>query len=185
MCTMVHSLLMDAPKKSFNPFAPLLKKWLINAVALLVASGLVGGVDLESYVPLAVAAFLLTLLHEFVRPLLYVLTLPLMVITLTLFRFVINAVLLLLVGALVMGFAVDGFGSAFWGGLMVSLISTLLSGWSGIKEREYEFQRRMRKQKTADPEERFGAFNSSDPAPSPTATRPSAKDEGGGPIIDV
>ncbi|MFT4692702.1 MAG: putative membrane protein [Limisphaerales bacterium] len=169
---------MADSKKLLNPVPSLLKKWLINALALMVAGQMVSGVNFGGYVPLVVAAFFMTLLHEFVRPVIYILTLPLMVITLTMFRFVINALLLIIVGALVMDFEVNGFGAAFWGALMVSLVSTLMSGWSGIKDREYEFQRRMRKQKTPVPEEPTSSGG-------PATARPIPKDDGGGPIIDV
>ena len=82
---------------------------------------------------LLVATLVLGLLNTFLRPLLMLLSLPLLVFTLGLFTIVINALLLLLVAAL-MGskhFSVDGFWSAFWGALVVSIVSLLLNSLTG------------------------------------------------------
>ncbi len=128
----------------------------------------------EDYLAVGVASLLLTLSHEFLRPILHILTLPLMILTLTAFRFVINALLIMLVGALVLGFQVDTFGAAFGGGLIISLIGTALGNVTGVKEREYEFQRRMRERRE----------RNNQPKP-PRDQSGGGSSPGGGPIIDV
>ena len=104
-----------------------IRSWAVTLVALMVATFLVDGIRYRTPEGLIAAAVLLGLMHEFVRPALLLLTLPLLLVTLTLFRFVINALLLGLVGAMVPGFEVSGFWSAFWGALIMSIVMALLS----------------------------------------------------------
>lgn len=110
----------------------ILIRLLINAAALWVAVRLVPGVSFSGDGRLLfVVALVFGVLNASVRPLLWVLTLPFLVLTLGLFTFVLNALLLwmtsALSGALGLGFHVDGFGAAFLGALVVSAVSILLS----------------------------------------------------------
>lgn len=110
----------------------ILVRLLINAAALWVAVRLVPGVSFSGDgVLLLVVALVFGVLNACVRPLLWLLTLPFLVLTLGLFTFVLNAMLLwmtsALSGALGLGFHVDGFGAAFLGALVVSAVSILLS----------------------------------------------------------
>ena len=110
----------------------ILIRLLINAAALWVAVRLVPGVSFSGDGRLLlVVALVFGVLNASVRPLLWVLTLPFLVLTLGLFTFVLNALLLWLTsalsGALGLGFHVDGFGAAFLGALVVSAVSILLS----------------------------------------------------------
>ena len=73
------------------------------------------------------AALLLGILNAFVRPLLLILSAPLILLTLGLFILVVNGVMLMLVSTFVPGFHVDGFSSAFWGAIVIGIISWLLS----------------------------------------------------------
>jgi putative membrane protein len=105
---------------------------LINAAALWVAVRLVPGVSFSGDGRLLfVVALVFGVLNASVRPLLWLLTLPFLVLTLGLFTFVLNALLLwmtsALSGALGLGFHVDGFGAAFLGALVVSAVSIVLS----------------------------------------------------------
>lgn len=105
---------------------------LINAAALWIATLLVPGITASrDPVTFLAVALVFGLLNALVGPLLRVLTCPLMILTLGLFTFVINAVILLLTSALAarfgLGFHVAGFWSAFWGALVVSIVSVLLS----------------------------------------------------------
>ncbi len=105
---------------------------LINAAALWVATRIVPGVTFEGdAVYLIVVALVFGLLNALVRPILTLLTCPLLILTLGLFTFVINAVILLLTsalsGTLGIGFHVSGFWAAFLGALVVSIVSILLS----------------------------------------------------------
>lgn len=112
---------------------------LINAAALWVATRLVSGITATSEpVTFLAVALVFGLLNALVRPLLAMLTCPLMILTLGLFTFVINALILWLTSAAAakfgLGFHVDGFWPAFWGALVVSIVSVLLSVFVGEPE---------------------------------------------------
>jgi putative membrane protein len=97
--------------------------WLINALALLALPYLVPSVQVESIYTALIAALLLGLVNSLIRPLLVLLTLPVTVLTLGLFIFVINALLFWFVASFVKGFSVSGFWSAFLGAIVYALIS--------------------------------------------------------------
>jgi putative membrane protein len=112
----------------------LLVRWVIAALALFVAAWLVPGitVDGNGWVVYAVMAVILGLVNAIVRPLLKLLTCPLILLTLGLFVLVINALTLLLASSIAVnwfnvGFYVDGFWPAFLGGLIVSIVTVILS----------------------------------------------------------
>ena len=101
----------------------LLIVWLINALALLALPYVVPSVQVESFMTALVAALLLGLVNSLIRPLLVLLTLPVTIVTLGLFVFVINALLFWFVASFVKGFSVGGFWSAFFGAIVYALIS--------------------------------------------------------------
>ena len=103
-------------------------RWLINAVALLVVGGLVGGIHLGGIFAALLAAAIFGLVNAFVRPIFLLLTLPLNVLTLGLFTLVVNALMLWLTAGLVQGFEVHGFWAALWGSILLSLVSGAI-GW--------------------------------------------------------
>lgn len=110
----------------------LLFHWLLNAAALWAAAWLLPGLDFSGdVVQLLLVAAVFGIVNSLVRPILAVLTCPLIVVTLGLFTLVINALMLMLTGALSeqwgLGFTVTGFWAAFWGGLVVGLVSVVLS----------------------------------------------------------
>ncbi len=104
---------------------------LVCAAGLWLAAQLVGGIHLEPGSTLVWAALLLGVVNAFVRPLVVLLTLPVTVLTLGLFLWVINAGMLLLVARLIGGLQVDGFGSALLGALVVGATSWLASWYVG------------------------------------------------------
>ena len=109
-----------------------LVRLLINAAALWVATYFVNGLAYTgSWPSLFLVALVFGVLNASVRPLLKVLTFPLLILTLGLFTFVINAVMLLITGwvseRLDLGFHVAGFWPAFWGGLVISIVSLVMS----------------------------------------------------------
>ncbi len=104
-----------------------IKRWAITTVAVLVAAHVVRGIRYDNGSGLIVATLLLGFLNAFLRPLLMLLSLPLLIVTLGLFTFVINGTLLYFVGQIVKTFHVDSFGAAFWGGLVISLVSMPLN----------------------------------------------------------
>ena len=116
-----------------------LLRLLINAAALWVAIQLVGGIDHQGSVwSLLFVALVFGVLNASVRPLFLLLSLPMVIVTLGLFMFVINALMLLLTGwvsgLLGLGFYVEGFWAAFLGGLIVSVVSLLLSIFTGERK---------------------------------------------------
>jgi putative membrane protein len=115
---------------------------LINAAALWAATQLVSGISFDGDWRLLLAvALVFGVLNAAVRPILMLLTLPLFILTLGLFTFVLNAVMLWLTGSisdtLGLGFHVAGFGAAFLGALVVTVVSFVLSLFvaSGTRER--------------------------------------------------
>ena len=110
----------------------LLLHWILNAAALWAAAALIPGLDFTGGPgDLLLVAAVFSVVNSTLRPILTVLTCPLIVVTLGLFTMVINALMLLVTGWLSeswnLGFAVSGFWAAFFGGLVVGLVSTALS----------------------------------------------------------
>ena len=106
----------------------LLLRWLLSALALLAVAYLYPGVRVDSFFAAAVAALALGFANAILRPILVVLTLPVTIVTLGLFLFVINALLFWLVAELVQGFTVTGFWAALIGSVLYSVI-TLVTSW--------------------------------------------------------
>ena len=106
----------------------LLARWILNAAALLLVAYLYPGVAVTSFFAAAVAALVLGLVNAVVRPILVLLTLPVTVLTLGLFLFVINALLFWLVAEIVPGFQVTGFVASLVGSVLYSLV-TLITSW--------------------------------------------------------
>lgn len=108
---------------------------LISALGLWLASELVSGIDVAGVGTLIAAALLLGVVNAIVRPVLFLLTLPITVITLGLFLFVLNAAMLGLVALLLPGFHIDGFWSAVLGAIIVSIVGWIASWFIGPKGR--------------------------------------------------
>lgn len=108
---------------------------LIAALGLWLAQALVPGVEIRGAGTLFVAALLLGFVNAVVRPLIVVLTLPITVVTLGLFLWVVNAMMLGLVAALLDGFTLAGFGSALLGALVVSVTGWIASWYVGSSGR--------------------------------------------------
>jgi putative membrane protein len=96
---------------------------LLNALAIGVAAWLVPGVQLSGPGPAVIAGLLLGLVNALVRPILILLTLPFTLLTLGFFLFIVNAICFALTAALVPGFDLTGFVAAFFGALVVTLVS--------------------------------------------------------------
>ena len=99
----------------------------INAIALFVVAYLIPGVAVSGPVGAIVAAVVLGIVNAILRPILILISLPLEIVTLGLFTFVINALLFWFVGHLGIGLLVTGFWPAFWGALVLSVVSFVLS----------------------------------------------------------
>lgn len=139
-----------------------IQRWLITTLAVLVATKVVSGIHYDTNASLVVSSLVLGLLNAFVRPIMLLVSLPLLLFTLGLFTFVINALVLWLVSFLLRPhFYVDTFWVAFKGALVISLVSLLLNTLT--KTGKFKVQ----------------VSHSKKPPP------PAPKDQGGGPIIDV
>lgn len=103
----------------------------IASLGLWLASELVDGLSFDSASTLILAAILLGIVNGMVRPLVVLLTLPLTILTLGFFLLVVNGIMLALVAALLPGFSIAGFWDAFWGSIIVSLVSWIGSSIVG------------------------------------------------------
>jgi len=105
-----------------------LARLFLNGLAIIVAAYFVPGLAVSSPATALIAGAILGLVNALIRPVLFVLTLPLTLVTLGLFIFVLNALCLWLTAALVPGFTIGGFGAALFGALIVSVVSWILNG---------------------------------------------------------
>lgn len=105
----------------------LLAKWLVNSLALFAADYLINGIVIYDFWSGLAAAALLGIVNAVIRPVIIILTLPINIMTLGFFTLVINALMLKLVAWLVGGIAITGFWAAFWGAIVISLVSWFLS----------------------------------------------------------
>lgn len=104
----------------------LIIKWLLSAAALLAVAYIYNGVTVTSFGAALIAAFVIGLLNTIVRPILVVLTLPVTVVTLGLFLFVINALMFWAASGVLDGFSVTGFGAALLGSLIYSVLGVVI-----------------------------------------------------------
>lgn len=99
---------------------------LLSAIAVFVAANILPGVEVENFITALTAAIVLGVINAFLKPILVVLTLPINLVTLGLFTFVLNALLILLAANIVPGFHVDGFISALILSLVLAAINFFL-----------------------------------------------------------
>ncbi len=107
----------------------LMIRWLLLTISIILTSHLIDGIYVRSFASALFAALVLGILNALFRPILLIITLPINILTLGLFTFVINALLLKMVSGVVPGFYVHGFFSAVFGSLLISLVSWLLSSF--------------------------------------------------------
>ena len=108
-------------------------RWLVLAAAIMAASYLLEGIEVKGFFPALGAAAMLGILNAFFRPILLILTLPINILSLGLFTFIINALMLKMASGVIPGFDVRGFWTALLGALIITLISWLLNAF--ISER--------------------------------------------------
>jgi len=109
----------------------LLFKWLLSAAALLLVAYLYSGVQVQSFTSALVAALVIGLFNAVLRPVLVVLTLPVTLVTVGLYLFVINALMFWAAAGVLDGFHVTGFGAALLGSLIYSLLGLLIESALG------------------------------------------------------
>lgn len=142
--------------KTWKPF---FQRWIITTLGVLVAANIVPGIRYDTLTGLFAASLLLGILNAFLKPVMLVLSLPLLVASLGFFALFINAFLLFVVGQLVKSFHVDTFGAAFWGGLLISVVSIATNALLGTPDSRIVFRRSRRQDRS--------------------------RGGGGGPVIDV
>jgi putative membrane protein len=104
-------------------------RWAVTTVAVMVASSIIRGIRYDTVAALIGASLLLGILNAFIRPFLLILSAPLILVTLGFFILILNGLLLLVVPSVVVGFHVDHFWSAFWGAIVISIVSWILSAF--------------------------------------------------------
>lgn len=130
--SLAETKVFETLRRIFPSVKRFLQGWLINTLAVLVAVWIVPGIRYEKPLDLLLASLILGILNAVLRPFLLFLALPLVLFTLGLFTFFINALLLYFVGnAFGLGFFVDSFGAAFLGALIISVVSVILSTLTG------------------------------------------------------
>jgi len=105
----------------------LLLIWILNALALIAVANFVPGINVDGFTSALIAAFFLGLVNTLIRPIFLVLTLPVTVVTLGLFIFVINGLLFWFTGSILKGFVVDSFWNGVFGAVLYSIFSWALS----------------------------------------------------------
>lgn len=105
----------------------LLVRWIVMTLAVMLVANVVPGIAVRDFYTALIVALVYGLLNAIVRPLLLILTLPINLLTLGLFTFILNALLFWLVARIVPGFNVAGFAPAFWGALILWAVSYLTS----------------------------------------------------------
>jgi putative membrane protein len=118
----------------------IITRWLIITMAILVASMLVPGIKVDSLTTAIIAAALLGLINVFIKPVLLILTLPLSILTLGVFTFIINALMLELVAYFVKGFEVQSFLAAFLGSLIISIVTWFANYFISVRPKKPERQ---------------------------------------------
>jgi putative membrane protein len=109
-------------------------RWVILTAAIMFASYLLDGIHVTGFFSALFAAAILGVLNVFLRPVLIILTLPFNILTLGLFTFVINAILLMMVSGVIADFTVRDFRSALLGSLIISIVNAILSAF--VKDRK-------------------------------------------------
>jgi putative membrane protein len=107
----------------------ILIRWIINALALILMSHVIKGVEVDHFFAAFVAAAVLGVINAVLRPIVLLLTLPITILTLGLFVFVINGLMLYIAGSVVKGFHVSGFWASVFGALFLSVISWIVNAF--------------------------------------------------------
>lgn len=98
-------------------------RWVIYAFLIVLVSWIVPGIEVDNFISAMFVCVIMALINTFIKPILQLITLPVNILTLGLFSFIINALMLMLAGLVAPGFEVEGFMSALFGSLLLSLLS--------------------------------------------------------------
>lgn len=105
----------------------ILIRWVLFTFALLFVAWVIPGITLAGFMPAFIAIMVIGLINIFIRPIIIILTLPINILTLGLFTFVINALVFWFGSSLVPGFAVSGFWAALFGSILLSVLSVFIN----------------------------------------------------------
>lgn len=105
----------------------MLVRWALNALALMLVPEVVSSMAVTSFSAALISALLIGLVNTLIRPILLLVTLPITVLTFGLFALIINGMMFWLASSLVSGFVVPDFATAFWGALVYSILTWLVS----------------------------------------------------------
>ena len=111
----------------------LILKWLLMAASVMVSAYLIPGVTINSFFSALFVALFLGIVNILIRPVLILITLPINILTLGLFTFVINAILILLTSSVIKGFEVGGFWTAMLFSILLSIVNYVLNGLFGLR----------------------------------------------------
>ncbi|HOJ39388.1 MAG TPA: phage holin family protein [bacterium] len=117
--------------------------WLLACFSLMLTVKIVPGLQVSRWLVFLLASLVIGLLNSFLRPVLFLLTLPINLATLGLFSLFINAFIFVLAGYMVKGFTVNHFWSAFWGALLFSAINALLNSLLGSRQVHWQIIRQV------------------------------------------
>ena len=101
----------------------ILIRWVVYAILIIFVSWIVPGIEIDNFISPMFVCIIIALINTFIKPLLQLITLPINILTLGLFSLVINALMLMLAGWIAPGFEVEGFLSALFGSLLLSLFA--------------------------------------------------------------
>ncbi|MEI7590032.1 MAG: phage holin family protein [Deltaproteobacteria bacterium] len=114
-------------KNTGDHFFLIMVRWLFLTAGIAIISRFIDGIRVDSFITVVIAAGVLGLLNVLVRPVFIIFTLPINILSVGLFTFIINAMMLKLTSFFVPNFFVDGFSPALWGALLISIINGILN----------------------------------------------------------
>lgn len=103
----------------------ILIKWVIYALIIMFTAWIIPGIHVVGFLAALLVAIVMALINAFIKPILKIITLPINILTLGLFTLILNALLLMLAGAVTPGFVVDGFWSAFFGSIIIAILGSV------------------------------------------------------------
>lgn len=102
-------------------------RWIFYSLSIIFVSWVIPGIEVENFISAMFVCIIIALINTFIKPLLEIITFPINFLTLGLFSLIINALLLMLAGAIAPGFEVEGFWSAFFGSILLSIFAIGIS----------------------------------------------------------
>jgi putative membrane protein len=127
LLNMANTVHVQQHKKRKKRKPGLIARWVINFIAIVITAQLIRGLQFDGLQSMVLSAGILSVVNTVIRPILMILSFPFTILTLGLFTFVINALMLLLTAQVMPGFTIAGFWSAFFGAILISIFSSSIS----------------------------------------------------------